>query len=390
MWLMTNFGFFSVVKKSDDEQLTVRSRTRGDLDRLRAHYLPQLGPNLAHAGTDYPWRALVDKAALSEAMKRISDDIDYGNFKDEVALTLGRDRAKRYGAVWSALSVLQEDQLESSDAGTHGLPWPVMASTGKAVAYGGVVVDGRGRLLMREVRNQFDDYVWSFAKGRPDSGESPRATALREVREEMGVAAVIIAPIPGDFAGGTSTNRYFLMRADERQVKLDHACAETARLCWAGPDEAARLVALTKNALGRVRDLAVIQAAAACMPPANVDRQIAIRGDWKTRPMPAARTDLPLALAFSHQDMVGIWRGTQPEAMEEKWFAYFEDNVLHLHRSWTGFCVFRVHFEPTVQGWCTTHVEASRHSGQYGQDSDAEDLDLVRMLLAMLIRGERP
>jgi hypothetical protein len=76
--------------------------------------------------------------------------------------------------------------------------------------------------------------------------------------------------------------------------------------------------------------------------------------------------------------------------MEEKWFAYFEDNVLHLHRSWTGLCVFRVHFEPTVQGWCTTHVEANRHSGQYVQDSDAEDLDLVRMLLAMLTRGGRP
>ena len=35
MWLITNFGFFSVVKKSEDlksDSLTIRSRAKGDLE----------------------------------------------------------------------------------------------------------------------------------------------------------------------------------------------------------------------------------------------------------------------------------------------------------------------------------------------------------------------
>ena len=41
MWLFTKFGFFSVVNKGDGDQLTVRSRTRGDLDCWRR---PKIDP----------------------------------------------------------------------------------------------------------------------------------------------------------------------------------------------------------------------------------------------------------------------------------------------------------------------------------------------------------
>ena len=44
MWLFTNFGFFSVVQKPGERDLTVRSRLRSDLERLRERYLPTLGP----------------------------------------------------------------------------------------------------------------------------------------------------------------------------------------------------------------------------------------------------------------------------------------------------------------------------------------------------------
>lgn len=52
MWLFTKFGFFSIVQKDHDQRiiLTIRSRTREDLDRLHNHYLPSL--SRAHEGTD--------------------------------------------------------------------------------------------------------------------------------------------------------------------------------------------------------------------------------------------------------------------------------------------------------------------------------------------------
>ena len=94
-----------------------------------------------------------------------------------------------------------------------------------ALAYGGVVIDEAGRVLLREPKNHFDYYVYTFPKGRPDEGESPEQAALREVREETGVEAVSV--------------------------------------CWVDGGEAEAQLAETTDAKGRARDLAVLAAARA-------------------------------------------------------------------------------------------------------------------------------
>jgi ADP-ribose pyrophosphatase YjhB (NUDIX family) len=67
------------------------------------------------------------------------------------------------------------------------------------VAYGGVVFDDDGWVLLREPKNHFDGYVWTFPKGRPNLGGNPEEAALREVLEETGVIAAIIGQVPGSF-----------------------------------------------------------------------------------------------------------------------------------------------------------------------------------------------
>jgi len=83
-------------------------------------------------------------------------------------------------------------------------------------AFGGVVMNAAGQVLLKEPTNHFDAYVWTFPKGRPNPGESPETTALREVREETGVEARIIASIRsrrdlraemGELQGGRSPHR---------------------------------------------------------------------------------------------------------------------------------------------------------------------------------------
>ena len=108
MWLMTNFGFFSIVQKKDDDILTVRARARSDLETLKERYIPTLGHILKGEGTDYQYRAMVSREDMAEAMKRIIMDIDYSNFKDSVAEKQGRKRARLYGEVWSCLLNLQK------------------------------------------------------------------------------------------------------------------------------------------------------------------------------------------------------------------------------------------------------------------------------------------
>src|SRR5205823_3411956 len=110
----------------------------------------------------------------------------------------------------------------------------------KSMAYGGVVIDGRGRILLREPSGQYGGYLWTFPKGHANQGETPEQAALREVREETGVVAEVVAPIEGLFEGDTTWNSYFLMRptrwAEEPQDE------ETASVCWASPAKARELI----------------------------------------------------------------------------------------------------------------------------------------------------
>jgi 8-oxo-dGTP pyrophosphatase MutT (NUDIX family) len=94
-------------------------------------------------------------------------------------------------------------------------------SISKATAYGGILLTRTGQILLREPANHYDGYVWTFAKGRPDPGDTPDQAALREVFEETGYRAEIVDVLPGVFQGGTTSNAYFVMRHISLQVKPD-------------------------------------------------------------------------------------------------------------------------------------------------------------------------
>ena len=123
MWLMTPSGFFSIVQKPEDEQartLTIRARVRGDLERLRETCLPGMGEIVANAGTDYRYRARAPRAEVASAMVKIVNDIQYGNFKDEVAREQGKERAGLYGEVWQALYDLPDDAVPAKAPSAAG------------------------------------------------------------------------------------------------------------------------------------------------------------------------------------------------------------------------------------------------------------------------------
>lgn len=127
-----------------------------------------------------------------------------------------------------------------------------------ADAYGGVLISDRGEVQLREPAGHFGGYVWTFAKGRPDPGETPEQTALREVLEETGQAARITALIPGVFEGTTTSTVFFLM---EPVGETGAFSIETAAVRWVDREAARRLMAMTISPAGRDRDLRVLEAA---------------------------------------------------------------------------------------------------------------------------------
>jgi 8-oxo-dGTP diphosphatase len=129
------------------------------------------------------------------------------------------------------------------------------------IAYGGVLYrhgsDGI-EILLREPTGHYGGYVWTFAKGRLDPGETPEEGALREVLEETGYPAKIIGKVSGSFKGDTSSTEYFLMEPMGTAGPLDE---ETSATRWVTPEEARELIAQTISKRGQERDLAVLAAA---------------------------------------------------------------------------------------------------------------------------------
>jgi hypothetical protein len=83
MWLCTQLGFFSIVRKSPDE-FHIRARCCEDLATLASTIaLPE--PVESYPGSDYPWRILCDPADLTRLFALMSASITYGNFKSAIA-----------------------------------------------------------------------------------------------------------------------------------------------------------------------------------------------------------------------------------------------------------------------------------------------------------------
>ena len=111
MWIVTDFGFFSVVQKPGDEKdgmLTVRARVKGDLERLREEYLPSLGSITESRTNDYRFRARAPRSDVAAAMAQAVDSIRYDNFKSQVRKTQGAKRETILHGVWHALLQLQK------------------------------------------------------------------------------------------------------------------------------------------------------------------------------------------------------------------------------------------------------------------------------------------
>jgi 8-oxo-dGTP diphosphatase len=225
-----------------------------------AHLLLALGAKLS---TSQPGMLSVPKTILPMAalfLQRHSlpapNAAAEAEAKKQLALPLDQKDPK---ALAEALKKVNPHQLE-----------PTWAMTGQVspVAYGGVVFNDQGKVLLRKPTNKFDGYHWTFAKGGRDAGEHPVDTALREVGEESGQMGRIIGMVPGNFKGGgsphpnappPSQNFYFLMHSAGHDPSLMDK--ETEATVWATPAEAAKLIGQTTNEGGKKRDLAILSAA---------------------------------------------------------------------------------------------------------------------------------
>ncbi len=108
---------------------------------------------------------------------------------------------------------------------------------------------------------------------------------------------------------------------------------------------------------------------------------IAKRNDWKTEPMPSVSKNITLEKVYSQEEFDRIAFGVIPEQMEDKWFIFYEAPWLYLHRSWTGFCIFKVRFEVVAENVKIAEVQVNRDPAQYSNTDDKRDASMLGILL---------
>lgn len=255
----------------------------------------------------------------------------------------------------------------------------------KPDTFGGVLLSASGRVLLREPLNHYGGYAWTFPKGRPATGESAQASALRHTRLETGYHARILGLLAETFAGTASRCQFYAMEAMDPPSAFDRY---TQGVQWVSFEDARSLIEQSTTTVGRQRDLRVLAAARhlwQSLPEAR--RPAVIPQDWASlSSMPARHILRHVRRRFTPDEMAILQRGLLPDDQDDRWLVYLSGSRLMLHRSWTGLLIFEVLLQPTDDGGMeVASVLINRDPEQFGSTDDAEDLILLESLLRMLL-----
>jgi hypothetical protein len=102
MWIFLSDAFLSVVDKGDSsgKTLLVRARRNGEIEQI----FPE-AQVVEGGGTDYKFRARIDRTAVAERVAESITNISYSNFKSSVD---DSSRHDAYMRVWDAMYSYQK------------------------------------------------------------------------------------------------------------------------------------------------------------------------------------------------------------------------------------------------------------------------------------------
>ena len=123
MWLFTKYGFYSAVcarqgdgkhgQPINPDRIMVRARVSGHLEALKQRFDALIGDCEIRefSSSDYAFRIFVEKSVWSQVLVQLNEEMDYDNFKSEVARFQGRSGAaydESLHDVWSIMNELQK------------------------------------------------------------------------------------------------------------------------------------------------------------------------------------------------------------------------------------------------------------------------------------------
>jgi hypothetical protein len=108
---------------------------------------------------------------------------------------------------------------------------------------------------------------------------------------------------------------------------------------------------------------------------------------WEREPFTSG-VSIPYKAVFSEKQFARLKIGLVPKRMEDKWFIYYEEPHLFLHRSWTGQPVYRLALRKTPDGAEIDEALWSKVLAEAPDPDPGYQVQLIDFLLSNLLLGE--
>ena len=121
------------------------------------------------------------------------------------------------------------------------------------------------------------------------------------------------------------------------------------------------------------------------------DKKVKATADsWKTEPMPNNddASDYELSIPLAKEDLDILRMGHIPEAQEDHWFMYTDNEYIRYFRSWTGMCAFEAHYSKDGSNYRIDHLRMNKNMCEFGVNGDEAGAWLFRYLVTAEIGAD--
>ena len=108
----------------------------------------------------------------------------------------------------------------------------------------------------------------------------------------------------------------------------------------------------------------------------------------KFKEMPEESEAIGYSRAFSTLEFEKLKLGLSAGSMDEKWNAYYSNNIFSMHRSWTGACIYEFQLREENGIYSVENARVNRNQEQYKATDNDYDVLLLDFLISNLILGE--
>ena len=115
---------------------------------------------------------------------------------------------------------------------------------------------------------------------------------------------------------------------------------------------------------------------------------VAKASDWNIHPLPEHYKTLKIDILLDENKSDVIRLGVIPDDMAEKWFCYFDNNILYQHRSWSGYCIDVIEFVAEGNQLRAVNAKVNRDASQYTNTDDAEAVTRITEMLDWLYQQQ--